>query len=128
MRARSAFLVAQIALSVVLLVAAGLVLRSFVALTRVDLGFSPDRVLSLTVQPQGTKLPPNVWLDGFLERVRALPGVESAGAVYLRPLMLGPIGQGVRGAPGRAAGGAGEATIPTRRSTTRSRRPGTSRR
>ena len=95
MRARSAFLVAQIALSVVLLVAAGLVLRSFMALSRVDLGFSPDRVLSLTVQPQGTKLPPNVWLDGFLERVRTLPGVESAGAVYLRPLMLGPIGQGV---------------------------------
>jgi predicted permease len=95
MRTRSAFLVAQIALSVVLLVAAGLVLRSFVALSRVDLGFSPDRVLSLTVQPQGTKLPPNVWLDGFLERVRTMPGVESAGAVYLRPLMLGPIGQGV---------------------------------
>jgi putative ABC transport system permease protein len=95
MRTRSALLVAQIALSVVLLVAAGLVLRSFLALSRVDLGFSPDRVLSVTVRPQGTPLPPNVWLDGFLQRVRALPGVESAGAVYLRPLMLGPIGQGV---------------------------------
>jgi predicted permease len=95
MRTRSAFLVAQIALSVILLVAGGLVLRSFVALSRVDLGFSADRVLTLTVQPQGTKLPPNVWLDGFLERIRSLPGVESAGAVYLRPLMLGPIGQGV---------------------------------
>jgi predicted permease len=94
-RARSALLVAQMALSVVLLVAAGLVVRSFFALTHVDLGFSPDRVLTLTVQPQDGKIPPNVWLDGFLQRVRALPGVESAGAVYLRPLMLGPIGQGV---------------------------------
>ena len=41
-------------------------------------------------------VPPNRWLNDFLERVRALPGVEAAGAVYLRPLMLGPIGQGVR--------------------------------
>ena len=95
MHARSSLLVAQIGLSVVLLVAAGLVVRSFQALQRMELGFTPDHVLSMTVQPQGAKLPPNLWLDQFLGRVRALPGVESAGAVYLRPLMLGPIGQGV---------------------------------
>jgi putative ABC transport system permease protein len=95
LRTRSGLLVAQIALSVVLLVAAGLVVRSFRALTSVDLGFSPARILSLTVSPGQTSQPANVWLHGFLERVRALPGVESAGAVYLRPLMLGPIGQGV---------------------------------
>lgn len=93
-RARSLFLVAQIAMSVVLLVGAGLVLRSFLELSRVDLGFEPSRVLSLTVQPGQTTQPPNVWLDEYLARVRALPGVETAGAVYLRPLMLGPIGQG----------------------------------
>ena len=45
----------QIGLSVVLLVAAGLVLRSFIALRQVDLGFTPDRVLSLTVQPGDTE-------------------------------------------------------------------------
>ena len=95
LRARSVFLVAQIALSVMLLVAAGLVLRSFVALTRVDLGFTASRVLSLTVQPREAKVPPNVWLNDFLADVRAQPGVEAAGAIYLRPLMLGPIGQGV---------------------------------
>lgn len=96
LRARSTLLVAQIALSVVLMVAAGLVLRSFLALTRVDLGFSPERVLTMTVQPQTTNLPANRWLHELLGRVRALPGVEAAGAVYLRPLILGPIGQGVR--------------------------------
>ena len=97
LRARSALLVAQIAMSVALLVAAGLVLRSFLALRQVDLGFTPDRVLSLTVQPgSGEQRPPNVWMRDLLARVRALPGVEAAGAVYLRPLILGPIGSGVR--------------------------------
>ena len=63
-------LVAQIGLSVVLLVAAGLVLRSFLTLRQVDLGFSPDRVLSLTVQPGNPNRPPNVWLKDLLTRVR----------------------------------------------------------
>jgi putative ABC transport system permease protein len=96
LRARSVLLVAQIALAVVLLVGAGLVLRSFLALRNVELGFNPDRVLTLTVQPGNPGRPPNQWLDDFVRRVEALPGVEAAGAVYLRPLFLGPIGQGVR--------------------------------
>jgi putative ABC transport system permease protein len=94
-RTRSTLLIAQIALSIVLLVAAGLVLRSFVALRQIDLGFTPERVLSLEVQPRGIPGSANEWLDAYLTRVRALPGVEAAGAVYLRPLMLGPIGQGI---------------------------------
>ena len=97
LRARSVLLVGQIAMSVALLIAAGLVLRSFLALRDVDLGFTPDRILSLTVQPgSGEQRPPNVWMRDVLARVQALPGVEAAGAVYLRPLILGPIGSGVR--------------------------------
>jgi predicted permease len=96
LRARSTLLVVQIGLSIVLMVAAGLVLRSFRALTQVDLGFAATSVLSATVQPRGVSQPPNAWFDQFLRRVREVPGVEAAGAVYLRPLMLGPIGQGVR--------------------------------
>ena len=96
LRARSTLLVVQIGLSIVLMVAAGLVLRSFYALTRADLGFVASNVLSVTVQPRAISQPPNTWIDQFLRRVRALPGVEAAGAVRLRPLMLGPIGQGVR--------------------------------
>jgi putative ABC transport system permease protein len=95
-RARSALLVLQIGLSVVLLVAAGLVVRSFAALRGVDLGFTPDRVLALTVRPGNPNRPINAWIRDYLAGVRALPGVEAAGAVYLRPLVLGPIGQGVR--------------------------------
>jgi putative ABC transport system permease protein len=96
LRARSTLLVVQIGLSVVLMVAAGLVVRSFYALTRADLGFSSSNVLSMTVQPQSASQPPNIWIDQLLQRVRALPGVDAAGAVYLRPLLLGPIGSGVR--------------------------------
>jgi putative ABC transport system permease protein len=96
LRARSTLLVVQIGLSIVLMVAAGLVLRSFSALTRVNLGFAAAHVLSATVQPRAVSQEPNTWIDQFLQRARALPGVEAAGAVRLRPLMLGPIGQGVR--------------------------------
>lgn len=93
-RLRGGLVLVQIALSVVLLVAAGLVLRSFVALRSLDLGFVPDQVLSLTVEPGNPGRPPNEWLDEWLKRVRSARGVEAAGAVFLRPLMLGPIGQG----------------------------------
>jgi predicted permease len=97
LRARSALLVAQIALSVVLLVAAGLVVRSFVVLRQTDLGFTSDRVVSLTLVTQGaTTLPPNQYLREVLVRVRAQSSVEAAGAVYLRPLLLGPIGDGLQ--------------------------------
>jgi predicted permease len=95
LRARSTLLVVQIGLSIVLMVAAGLVLRSFRALTQADLGFQATNVLSATIQPRAAQVP-NAWIDTFLRRIRTVPGVEAAGAVYLRPLMLGPIGQGVR--------------------------------
>src|SRR4029079_10872467 len=61
-----------------------------------DLGFTATRVVSLTVRPGSTPLPPNEWLRQVLDRIRAQPGVEAAGAVYLRPLLLGPIGDGVK--------------------------------
>jgi len=95
LRLRSVLLVAQIALSVVLLVVAGLVTRSFVELRRTDLGFLSNRVVSMTVRPGASTTRPSQWTQDVLTRVRAMPGVESAGAVYLRPLILGEIGDGV---------------------------------
>jgi predicted permease len=96
LRTRTTLLVGQIALSVVLLVAAGLVVRSFIGLERTDLGFNPERVVSLSLQPGSPPKPSNEWIQDVLTSVRSVPGVEAAGAVYLRPLLLGPIGDGVR--------------------------------
>jgi putative ABC transport system permease protein len=95
LRTRSVLLVAQIGLAVVMLVAAGLVLRSFVALRQIDLGFQSAQVVTAVVQPRSIQMPVNEWLSLLLERVRSSPGVEAAGAVYLRPLALGRIGMGV---------------------------------
>jgi putative ABC transport system permease protein len=90
---RSAFVIAQIALTVVLLVTAGLVARSFANIRRIDIGFAPANVVSLRISPRAPKPSANVWMQTLLDRVSTLPDVESAGAVYLRPLALGAIGQ-----------------------------------
>lgn len=93
-RTRSALLVAQIGLAVVLLVAAGLVVRSFNALQALDFGFDRDAVLRIKVEPRDQSRPVNTWIAEFLPQADALPEVESAGAVYLTPMELGTIGQG----------------------------------
>jgi putative ABC transport system permease protein len=93
-RTRSSLLMIQIGLAVVLLVAAGLVVQSFTALQRLDLGFSRDAVLRLKVEPRSTSQPVNTWVADLLLRVSALPEVDAAGGVYLTPLELGSIGQG----------------------------------
>jgi predicted permease len=89
-RTRSALVVAEMALAVVLLVSAGLALRSLWALRQVELGFDPERVLTLRVAlPQvGYEEPAQVesFYQRLLERVRALPGVVAAGAVRSLPL------------------------------------------
>jgi putative ABC transport system permease protein len=93
-RVRSLLLVAQIGMSVVLLVAAGLVVKSFDRLQHIELGFSPDAVLTLKVEPRVEQPPANEWMRSLIERVRTLPFAASAGATSLLPLELGAIGQG----------------------------------
>ena len=94
-RLRSLLVAGEVALALVILVMAGLVIRSFVELQRTDLGFRPDNVLTFRLTLYGQKYPePHRWATLFrtvLERVEALPGVEDAGVVLLRPLS-GPIG------------------------------------
>ncbi len=94
-RLRSVLVVAEVALSVVLLVGAALLLQSLWALQRVELGFRPDHVLTarLSLPETGYAEPEKVvaFYRQVLERVRALPGVRAAGLLRLLPLGA-PIG------------------------------------
>jgi predicted permease len=89
-RLRNALVVAEVALTVVLIVMAGLLVRSFVGLTRVALGFTPERVMTMTVDLPVRRYPDveqAVRLHSMLlESMTALPGVESAAAVNWLPL------------------------------------------
>ena len=93
-RTRSSLLVVQIGLAVVLLVAAGLVVRSFQALQHLDVGFQGESLLRLKVEPRGQSQTANIWIHDLLPQIAALPQVEAVGGVYLTPLELGSIGQG----------------------------------
>jgi putative ABC transport system permease protein len=93
-RTRSTLLVLQIGLAVVLLVSAGLVVRSFGALQNLDFGFARDGVLLVKVEPRDQTQSVNTWVTDFLPQVAALPEVEAVGGVYVRPLEFGSIGHG----------------------------------
>ncbi|MBA3884502.1 MAG: ABC transporter permease [Acidobacteria bacterium] len=84
---RSALVIVQMAVSLVLLVSAGLIVRSFTALRNLDAGFTPSNVLTMFVDTRSID-----GLPRMLARIRELPDVQAAGAVYLRPLQLGAVG------------------------------------
>jgi len=90
LRLRGALVVGQMALSVVLLLGAGLMLRTLRSLAEIDLGFRPDHVLTLRISLPSTAYPEAPQVDAlqrsFLDRVRALPGVEHAGLIRSLPL------------------------------------------
>ncbi len=89
-RLRGALVVAEIALSLILLAGAGLMVRSLVALYSSDLGLRPQSVLTMRLTMPGARYPDAAQIRGFnralLERVRALPGVRSAGLSMFLPL------------------------------------------
>jgi putative ABC transport system permease protein len=88
--ARSALLVAEVALSLVLLVGAALLLRSFAHLTNVDPGFRADHVLAFRVSlPAVSYREPHkviAFFDTLLARLEALPQVQSAGMIQTIPM------------------------------------------
>ena len=103
-RVRGAFVVAQVALSLLLLVGGGLLIRSFDKLLRVDPGFKPENLLTLEY-----RLPRNRYQQGeaqwnfhrqVVERIRDVPGVKSASLV--------------RGLPFSGNGGDTEIILPDR--------------
>ena len=86
----SAFIVSEVALSFMLLVGAGLLIKSFLHLRQIDPGFNADNVLSMRVS-----LPPGKYKQGapraqiykqLVDQVKATPGVQAAGVVLTLPL------------------------------------------
>ncbi len=89
-RLRGGLVVSEVALALLLLCGAGLMLRSFMQLIRVNPGFQPEHLLTMKIAlPSGAyrKLDQtSAYLDRLLERLRTLPGVESAAAATTLPL------------------------------------------
>ncbi len=92
-RLRSAMVVTEIALAVVLLIGAGLMMKSLLRLLQTNIGFKTDNVLTMTVI-----LPPAKYTDvnqqinfndQLRERVQSLPGVAGAGTVNILPVNAG---------------------------------------
>lgn len=89
-RAVGGLVVVEVALAVLLVLGAGLLVRSIAELRQVDPGFDPDGVLAITLSLPGSRYPAPepviAFYDELLDRVRALPGVESAAASSTFPL------------------------------------------
>ena len=88
-RVRSLLVVAEVAVSLVLLIGAGLLLRSFLRLQEVKPGFDPEHTLTLEMFLPGIKYPEDyqhiAFYEQVLKRTRELPGVEAAGVVSVLP-------------------------------------------
>ncbi len=89
-RARGAFVVVEMALALVLLVGAGLLLRSFVRLLDQNPGFDPSRTVTMRLSLPGARYGAegqrSQFLTRFFQQVDALPGVETSGAISFLPL------------------------------------------
>jgi len=102
-RAHGFFVIAEFAIATVLLVGAGLLVRSFSAIQSVDPGFEAEQILTMNISlPGATPERTNDSYSTILERVRGLPGVQAAGAVDSL-LDLGKISNlGLRSIEGRS--------------------------
>jgi predicted permease len=86
---RNALVVSEVAFACVLLVGAGLLVRSFIRVLDVDLGFRPSEALTVRVDPEGPYAAQDrrtPYIDEVLRRVREIPGVEAAGITDALPL------------------------------------------
>lgn len=89
-RVRKVLVVCEMALAVMLLVGAGLLMRSYQQLNAVEPGFAPDHVLTFNLSLPESKYPSstavNQFVSGFVERLASTPQVESASAIFGLPL------------------------------------------
>src|SRR5262245_25124029 len=114
LRLRDALVVVEVALAAVLVIGAGLMMRSLSALGDIDLGFNPDRVLTMRVTIPASKYGSHQTVVNFFDelqtRINALPGVQAAGIVRALPLAT-TVGdflidvEGFEESPGREAKG-----------------------
>jgi putative ABC transport system permease protein len=109
-RTRSVLVAVEVALSLVLLIGAGLMIKSFVRLQQMNLGFDPDNVLAVDLSLSSSRYPEDrqqiAFFQEALERLQSLPGVKSAGATTGLPLTLSLSGSDFRieGRPDPEAG------------------------
>ena len=93
-RLRNLLIVGEVALSVVLLVGAGLLFRSFLQLQAVNTGFTPQQVLTARLTPAGANYRTDADYIAFynqtIRRISATPGVAAVGAINTLPLDKGP--------------------------------------
>jgi putative ABC transport system permease protein len=90
---RRVLIVCEVALSLVLLMGAGVMIQSLVALRHADAGFDPNNVLTMRVRLVEARYPTPVqrsaFFDAALQRIRALPGVKAAGTIDDLPFAVG---------------------------------------
>jgi predicted permease len=91
--ARRLLIVCEVALSLVLLMGAGVMIQSLLVLRHADSGFDPDNVLTMRVRLVNARYPSpaqrSSFFDAALQRIRALPGVEAAGTIDDLPFASG---------------------------------------
>ncbi len=89
-RVRNLLVIAEVALALALLTGAGLMIRSFVRLQQVDLGFDPRNTLMMQIALPQSKYSQPEQMEAFykqaLERIRLLPGAQAVGVVSIAPL------------------------------------------
>jgi putative ABC transport system permease protein len=93
---RQALVAGEVALTTILLVAAGLMMQSFFKLAQLDLGFSPTQVLTFRIAGPEARYPSlasqRLLIESLIERYEQLPGVVSADAIFQLPFAHGPVG------------------------------------
>ncbi|HEY1583066.1 MAG TPA: ABC transporter permease, partial [Chthoniobacterales bacterium] len=89
-RLRSGLIIAEVALALMLLIAAGLLIESFAQLARVQLGFNPDSLLTFNIalpdHPYADRAKTDAFFQAVVRRIENLPGVKSAAASNALPL------------------------------------------
>src|ERR671912_1952197 len=109
-RIRGLLVITEVAVSLVLLIGAGLLINSFLRLRSVEPGFSADHLLTMRIVPSELKYPDHARRSTFytemVSRIEALPGVKSAAVTNWIPLIQqgDSIGFSIEGRPDPAPG------------------------